>query len=320
MDEPAEVCFEVPSALDDERLDRALALLTGLSRRVVNDLIASGRVTLPSGQLTSRNRKVRAGERLRLVGPLPDEGPSAPGAEAWVDVPVVWNDEDVIVVDKPAGMVVHPGAGTRTGTLVHGLLARFPDLTAAGGEPDRPGIVHRLDKGTSGLLVVAHTPTAFRSLSAQMTARTIGREYIALVAGNVASDEGLIDAPLGRSDVDPTRIRVQAGGRSARTLYMVIERFSEPAPSTLLSCRLETGRTHQIRVHFASIGHALVGDDGYGSRKLGNWAPLPQGRPFLHATKLQFAHPRTGELMVFESEVPADLSGVLRGIRHSGPS
>ena len=320
MDEPAEMCFEVPSALDDERLDRALALLTGLSRRVVNELIGSGRVSLPSGRLTSRSRKVREGDRLTLVGPLPVAGPSVPIAEPWVDVPVVWNDEDVIVVDKPAGMVVHPGAGTRTGTLVHGLLARFPDLPAAGGEPDRPGIVHRLDKGTSGLLVVARTPTAFRSLSAQMAARTIGREYIALVAGNVESDEGLIDAPLGRSDVDPTRIRVQAGGRSARTSYMVIARFSEPVPSTLVSCRLETGRTHQIRVHFSSIGHAVVGDDRYGSRKLGNWSPLAHGRPFLHATKLQFAHPRTGELLTFRSEVPADLSGVLRGIKHGGPS
>jgi 23S rRNA pseudouridine1911/1915/1917 synthase len=312
--------LEVPSALDGERIDRALALLTGLSRNAVNELIDEGKVSLGRMPVASRSRKVREGDRVYVKGPLPTGQPQAAVAEGGVDVPVVWCDDDLIVVDKPAGLVVHPGAGTRGGTLVNGLLARFPDLAGAGGEADRPGIVHRLDKGTSGLLVVARNPAAFASLSRQMAARTVGREYTALVAGSVDSDEGLIDAPLGRSELDPTRMRVQAGGRSARTGYEVIERFERPVPSTLLVCRLQTGRTHQIRVHFASIGHPVVGDDRYGERKLGNWAPLPHGRPFLHAARLQFEHPGTGEVVVFHSELPQDLADVLGHISQPGPS
>ncbi|HEX4864611.1 MAG TPA: RluA family pseudouridine synthase, partial [Acidimicrobiales bacterium] len=272
--------FRVPSALDGERLDRILALLTGLSRNEVNSVVDGGQVLVGANRVTSRSRRVREGEDVTVEGPLPPIALQPPGPEPWVDVPVVYSDEDVIVVDKPAGLVVHPGAGTRTGTLVQGLLARFPDLAGAGGEAERPGVVHRLDKGTSGLLVVARTPAAFASLGAQMAARTVGREYIALVVGVIESDEGLIDAPLGRSSLDPTRMRVQAGGRAARTEYEVIRRYSEPAATTLVTCRLQTGRTHQIRVHFASIGHAVVGDERYGTRRLGSWEPLPRGRPF----------------------------------------
>jgi 23S rRNA pseudouridine1911/1915/1917 synthase len=309
--------LEVPSALDGERVDRALALLTGLSRKLVNGLIDAGRVSVGANPVMSRSRKVRVGEQLSVEGQLPSGEPGAPIGDPSVEVPVVWSDDDVIVVDKPAGLVVHPGAGSRSGTLVNGLLAMFPDLADAGGEPDRPGIVHRLDKGTSGLLVVARTPAAFESLASQMARRTVGREYSALVAGNVDADEGLIDAPLGRSELDPTRIRVRAGGRTARTEYTVIERFDDPVSATLVACRLRTGRTHQIRVHFASIGHPVVGDDRYGPRKKDGWAPLPHGRPFLHAARLQFDHPTTGEVMTFSSELPPDLSDVLRGISQS---
>ncbi|HEX4862843.1 MAG TPA: RluA family pseudouridine synthase, partial [Acidimicrobiales bacterium] len=266
-----------------------------------------------------RSRKVREDEHVRVEDASGTVRRSAVlQPEPAVEVPVVWSDDQVIVVDKPAGLVVHPGAGTRAGTLVQGLLARYPDLGGAGGEGDRPGIVHRLDKGTSGLLVVARSPVAFASLSAQMAARTVGREYLALVAGQVESDEGMIDAPLGRSHSDPTKIRVQAGGRQARTEYIVVERFSEPSPSTLVSCRLQTGRTHQIRVHFASIGHPVIGDERYGSRKLGNWEPLPYGRPFLHAARLEFDHPTTGERMSFQSALPADLALVLGGVSPGG--
>ncbi len=317
MDEP----FQIPSALNGERVDRAVALLTGLSRSEVNLLLDARKVSIGGSPVTARSRKVREGERVTVEGAsIVARRSVAPQPEPEVEVPVVWSDEQVIVVDKPAGLVVHPGAGTRSGTLVHGLLARYPDLAGAGGEEDRPGIVHRLDKGTSGLLVVARTPVAFESLSAQMAARTVGREYLALVTGVVESDEGLIDAPLGRSDVDPTKIRVQAGGRQARTEYKVIERFSEPSPSTLVSCRLQTGRTHQIRVHFASIGHPVVGDERYGSRKLGNWEPLPYGRPFLHAARLEFDHPTTGARMTFQSPLPSDLSLVLDGVSPRRPS
>ena len=307
--------FQVPFALDGERIDRALALLTGLSRSEVNLLLDAGKVSIGGRSVVVRSRKVREGESVTLEGASLTLGAStAPQPEPGVQIPVVWSDDQVIVVDKPAGLVVHPGAGIRSGTLVHGLLARYPDLAGAGGEVDRPGIVHRLDKGTSGLLVVARSPAALASLAEQMAARTVGREYLALLAGEVDADEGLIDAPLGRSHVDPTKIRVQAGGRQARTRYKVIERFFQPSQSTLVSCRLQTGRTHQIRVHFASIGHPVVGDERYGSRKLGNWEPLPYGRPFLHAARLEFEHPRTSEAMVFRSELPADLSSVLRGI------
>src|SRR5262249_5298447 len=150
---------------------------------------------------------------------------------------------------------VHPGAGNPTGTLVHGLLARFPELADWAGTSDRPGIVHRLDKGTSGLLIVARTPDAQAALAAELARRQVGREYVTLVRGPVDADAGLVDAPLGRSERDPTRFRVQAGGRPARTRYEVEARFAGPVPTTLLRCRLETGRTHQIRVHLASIGH-----------------------------------------------------------------
>lgn len=316
MDEP----FRVPSALDGERLDRTLALLTGLSRREVNALLDAGKVSVGGHLTTSRSRKVRDGEEVAVHGPLPSGERQPLEAEPTVDVPVLWSDEDVVVVDKPAGLVVHPGAGSRHGTLVQGLLARFPDIAGAGGDVDRPGIVHRLDKGTSGLLVVARTPEAFASLGTQIANRTVGREYLALVLGTIDSDEGLIDAPLGRSDVEATRMRVQSGGRPARTEYEVVERYIEPAEATLVTCRLQTGRTHQIRVHFASIGHAVVGDERYGSRKLGNWEPLPRGRPFLHAAKLEFDHPKTGERLRFNSPTPSDLTAVLAAISHAALS
>lgn len=312
--------FRVPSALDGERLDRTLALLTGLSRNDVNAVVDAGKVMVGANRVTSRSRRVREGEEVTVEGPLPSGQPSPPGAEPWVDVPVMYSDDDIVVVDKPAGLAVHPGAGSHTGTLVHGLLARFPDIAGAGGEADRPGIVHRLDKGTSGVLVVGRTPAAFASLGAQMAGRTVGREYVALVRGSIESDEGLIDAPLGRSAVDPTKMRVQAGGRPARTEYQVVERYPEPAATTLVTCQLHTGRTHQIRVHFASIGHPLVGDERYGPRKLGNWDPLPRGRPFLHAAKLEFDHPTTGARLTFRSPLPTDLSGVLASISHGTPS
>jgi 23S rRNA pseudouridine1911/1915/1917 synthase len=203
---------------------------------------------------------------------------------------------------------------------VHGLLARFPELaaledpTGAAGQRDRPGIVHRLDKGTSGLMVVARSAEARASLVAQMARRAVGREYAALVIGSVGSDAGLVDAPLGRNDSDPTRIRVQSGGREARTWYQVEGRFDVPVATTLLRCRLETGRTHQIRVHLASIGHPVVGDDRYGPSRLKGWSPLPAGRPFLHAASLSFEHPRSRDPMSFSSPLPQDLSRLIETI------
>ncbi len=310
--------WEVPAALDGERVDRAVALVTGLSRREANVVLDAGQASVSGRPVTSRSRRVRAGERIEIQGAVPGARQAGPQADPEVEVPVVWFDDQVVVVDKPAGLVVHPGAGHDGGTLVNGLLARFPDMASVpgpGGERDRPGIVHRLDKGTSGLLVAARTAAASAGLVAELAARRVGREYLSLVLGEVASDAGLIDAPLGRSDTDPTRIRVQAGGREARTRYRVEARYDAPVPSTLLRCRLETGRTHQIRVHLASIGHPVVGDDRYGGRRQGGWKPLPAGRPFLHAAFLSFEHPVSHEVLSFSSELPDDLRGVLASAR-----
>lgn len=308
----------MPAALDGERLDRAIAVVTGLTRSEVDRLVAGGQVTVGRKVITTRSRRVHAGERIRIDGPLGPGRAAVPVSDRRVEVPVVYADDDLIVVDKPAGLVVHPGAGNREGTLVHGLLARFPDLAAlaVAEDRDRPGIVHRLDKGTSGLLVVARTPLARARLSAQLAARTMGREYLALVAGDMDSDAGLVDAPLGRSDADPTRIRVQAGGRPARTRYEVQDRFAGPPPVTLIKCRLETGRTHQIRVHLASIGHPVVNDDRYGGPPCPSLGP---GRPFLHAALLAFEHPSTGQPVRFESPVPPDLLRLLAGIGRGEP-
>ena len=310
----------MPSALDGERVDRALALITGLSRREVNAVLDDGRVSIGRRVVTSHSRKVHTGEKLAVQGDVEPDRPGPPIADPSVEVPVVYADEAVIVVDKPAGLVVHPGNGNWTGTLVHGLLARFPDMAAlaTGDQTDRPGIVHRLDKGTSGLLVVARTPEARDELTGQLARREMNREYTTLVFGTMESDVGVVDAPLGRSDIDPSRIRVQAGGRPARTRYTVESRFDGAVPTTLLRCRLETGRTHQIRVHLSSIGHPVVGDDRYGGRSRAGGPKLPPGRPFLHAAKLGFVHPSTGRSLSFDSALPADLSALLEMINPPG--
>jgi 23S rRNA pseudouridine1911/1915/1917 synthase len=318
--------WELPGALDGERLDRAVALLSGASRREANDLLDAGRVSIGGRVAVSHSRRVRTGEIVSLDSPLPPRRQEVPAADAGVDVPVVWSDDQVIVVDKPAGMVVHPGAGNRAGTLVHGLVARFPDLAGLAEAADppearlRPGIVHRLDKGTSGLLMVARTPAARAELASELARRQVGREYLTLVLGEVESDAGLIDAPIGRSDRDPTRMRLQAGGRPARTRYQVEARHDLPVPTTLLRCHLDTGRTHQIRVHLASIGHPVVGDDRYGPKRIEGGLSLPPGRVFLHAAVLSFDHPVSRERLSFSSPLPEDLAGVLDRASHSGSS
>lgn len=302
--------WAVPGALEGERLDRAIALVAGVTRAEADRLVTSGRVRIGRRVTTSRSRRVHAGETVSVEGSVGTVAAAPPAPEPTVEVPVVYSDEHLIVVDKPAGLVVHPGAGNRSGTLVNGLLALFPDLSslATGELLDRPGVVHRLDKGTSGLLAVARTPQAHGHLASQLARRTMGREYLTLVEGTVESEAGLVDGPLGRSDTDPTRIRVQVGGRQARTGYQVERRFEGPPPATLLRCRLETGRTHQIRVHLSSIGHPVVGDDRYGGRRD---PALAEGRPFLHAAVLELVHPTTGERLRFESALPEDLARAL---------
>jgi 23S rRNA pseudouridine1911/1915/1917 synthase len=223
----------------------------------------------------------------------------------------VHEDDDLLVLDKPAGLVVHPGAGRATGTLVHGLLAAYPEVAGVGSDPSRPGIVHRLDKGTSGLLLVARTQRAYEALVAALSAREVHRRYRALVWGHVAAASGLIDAPIGRSTREPTRMSVDVRGKEARTRYDVLRHATEPVEVTELACTLETGRTHQIRVHLRSIGHPVVGDARYG----GNRQSLPLDRPFLHAAGLDLAHPVTGQALSFESPLPPDLQAVLSALR-----
>jgi 23S rRNA pseudouridine1911/1915/1917 synthase len=298
----------VPAALDGERVDRVVAMVTGRSRSDVAALIASGAVSVDGTTVTSRSTKVAAGEVVEVDLPAAAEVARI-AADPTVPVSIVHEDADVVVVDKPAGLVVHPGAGNTTGTLVQGLLALHPDM-ASTGDPTRPGIVHRLDKGTSGLLAVARTPAAYEGLVAQLSARTVDRRYLALVWGELDAPSGMVDAPIGRSTRSPTRMTVSSRGREARTRYEVLAAYDDPVVVSLLECRLDTGRTHQIRVHLAAIGHPVVGDVRYrGSRQ-----SLPVPRPWLHAAHLGFTHPTTGAWLAFDSPVPADIAGVLAGL------
>jgi 23S rRNA pseudouridine1911/1915/1917 synthase len=317
-DPPGE--WVIPVALDGERVDRAVALLTGYTRQAVADLVVAGGVRVAGRSVTARSRKVRTGDVLSAdVVALTAVVETDLVADPSVAFGVVYEDDDLVVVDKPAGLVVHPGNGNRTGTLVAGLLARYPDLAAMSdleGAEYRPGIVHRLDKGTSGLLVVARTLAARSALVAALSRHEVERRYSALVTGIVEADEGLIDAPLGRSDKDPTAMAVRMGGRSARTRYRVVARYHEPFGATHLACQLETGRTHQIRVHLAAIGHPVVNDDRYDGTPPHAVKPdrlLPAGRPWLHAAELAFIHPTTGQRIEFTSPLPPDLKGSLTG-------
>ncbi len=295
----------VPASLGGERVDKAVALLTGLARREVNELVEAGAIRVGGRPVSSRSRKLAAGDALEVDVPPPAD--HALVADPTVEVPVVFEDDHILIVDKPAGLVVHPGSGTSGGTMVHGLLARHPDLAGVGGDEARPGVVHRLDAGTTGLLVVARTDAAHADLVAQLAARAVERRYRALVHGLVTAPAGLVDGPLGRHPKDPTRFAVVVGGKEARTRYEVVNRCERevddpPGPTTLLACRLESGRTHQIRVHLAAIGHPVVGDVAYGGR-----LALGLTRPYLHAFRLAFDHPATGERVTFESPIPPDL-------------
>ncbi len=299
---------QVPAALAGERVDRAVAFLTGLSRAAVADLVAAGAVRLGGRTVTTRATRVEEGSVLEVD--IEAHRPEPALVPEALEIDVVHADEHVVVVDKAAGVVVHPGAGNHRGTLVHGLLARYPDLASVG-QPGRPGVVHRLDKGTSGLLVVARTPPAYESLVAQLAARTVDRRYAALVWGHPQPPQGMVDAPVGRARRDSTRMAVSSAGRPARTRYGVRRVFSGPEPAALVECRLETGRTHQIRVHLAAIGHPVVGDRRYGGRR----RDVGALRPCLHAERLGFDHPGSGERVVFESPLPSDLAEVVAGFQ-----
>ena len=284
-----------------ERLDVFVARrCPGLSRSLVQRLIREGNVTV-------RGRAARAGQRLeasdRVLVRMPPEEPEALPAER-IPLAIVYEDEDLLVVDKPAGLTVHPAAGVRRGTLAGALLAYRPELAGVGG-PERPGIVHRLDRDTSGLLVVAKNEAARAALARQWKEREVEKGYLALVHGRLEPPEGIIDAPIGRNPRYRQRMAVVEGGRAARTAYRV-RRYLEGGPAgreaySLVEVAPSTGRTHQIRVHFAALGHPLVGDRVYGRPS----AVLK--RQFLHAHRLAFRHPSDGRRLEFESPLPDDL-------------
>jgi 23S rRNA pseudouridine1911/1915/1917 synthase len=299
---------ELPPALAGERLDRVVALLADVTRAEAATLVVQGHVRVDGEVATIGKNRLRAGQTVSVhLAGLPPRALPAP--DAAVEFTVRYEDADVIVVDKPAGLVVHPGAGNPVGTLVNGLLARYPELAAVG-DPNRPGIVHRLDAGTTGLLVVAKSAVAYDALVADLAARRVERVYLALVWGHPEASAGIVDAPIGRDPRDPMRMAVTVAGKPARTRFEVTERFGEP-PTALLTCRLETGRTHQIRVHLEATGHPVVGDSVYGGAR----SALVVGRPFLHAHRLAFDHPVTGDQVSVESVLPADLATVIERLR-----
>jgi 23S rRNA pseudouridine1911/1915/1917 synthase len=290
------------------RIDRYLAgVLAGHSRSQVQRLIKEGKVQI-SEQGVRSNRPVHAGETI--VVEIPEPVSAAPQGEA-LDLNIVYQDADVVVVDKPAGMVVHPAAGHAQGTLVNALLHQVNDLSGIGGEL-RPGIVHRLDRGTSGLMVVAKNDKAHAELSRQFQDREVEKEYVALVWGLVQAGRR-IDLPIGRDPAD--RKKMSAKARRARSAATRITKALQLPGVSLLHVAISTGRTHQIRVHLSEIGHPIVGDSVYGGvrrRMAGNLRPvLGLDRPFLHAGRLVFHHPSDGRKMEFESPLPHDLQSVL---------
>jgi 23S rRNA pseudouridine1911/1915/1917 synthase len=289
---------EVPAALDGERADLVVARLGGLSRAQARALVDAGIVTV-DGVVATSKRRVSVGSVVEFEPPAPV---SRLEPEA-VDFEVRYEDQHLAVVDKPTGVVTHPGAGNRTGTLAAGILHRWPRVRGVGAE-DRWGLVHRLDRGTSGLLVVALSGPAYDGLRSAIRAHAVERRYVALVVGRPGIPTGTIDAPIARDRGRPMEMRVDPEGRPARTHYRTLEMWQE---YTLLELRLETGRTHQIRVHLGAIGLPVVGDAVYG---VGRGAP----RVFLHAAGLAFDHPITGSRVEVTSPLPPDLQAVIEAL------
>jgi 23S rRNA pseudouridine1911/1915/1917 synthase len=309
-----------------QRLDRFLvAAFPDLSRSRLQALLAEGAVTLAGAKIGDANRRVKPGETYALRVPAPRAAEPQPQA---IPLVIVHEDSDLIVIDKPAGLVVHPAAGNPDGTLVNALLAHCADLAGVGGVV-RPGIVHRLDKDTSGLLVAAKNERAMRSLAKQFAAHAVERAYNAVIWGAPRMREGLVEGNLGRSPFDRKRIAVLRGeGKPARTRYKTLERFgdNERAFASLVECRLETGRTHQIRVHLAHLGHPLIGDPVYGRARLPPRAKTEAEalaydaaasfpRQALHAGLLGFHHPTRQVKLRFESAWPEDFASLVRALR-----
>jgi 23S rRNA pseudouridine1911/1915/1917 synthase len=296
-----------------ERLDRAVtARLDGLSRSYAESLIESSAVRVNGLAVSKPAHKLREGDEIEVEVPAPR--PTSVEAEQ-IPLSVVYEDADLLVIDKPAGMVVHPAPGHSGGTLVNALLAHVPGIDLDMGDEARPGIVHRLDKDTSGLIVAAKRRSAHDALSRQMASRTMLKEYLAIVTGTPRPPQGVVDAPIARDPRDRQRMAVVAGGRTARTRYTVEEVLQG---YSLVRVTLETGRTHQIRVHMASIGHPVLGDPVYGKRTLKDAARLGLRRQFLHAHRLGFTLPSSGEWREFVSPLPGDLQAVLERLQNTG--
>jgi 23S rRNA pseudouridine1911/1915/1917 synthase len=313
------VVIGLPRERRGERLDRALAaLLPDQSRAAVRRLLDAGRVVLGTGPARPAYR-VRGGERIVVDLPGPEPSPLRPEP---LPLRILHEDGDLVVIDKPAGMAVHPGAGARGGTLVNALLHHCRDLSGVGGV-ERPGIVHRLDRDTTGVLVVAKNDAAHRDLALQFKSRRVRKVYEALVWGRPRSAEGLIDRPIGRHPAARVRMTVRPDGREARTRYRIAALLG---PVTLLELRPETGRTHQLRVHLCALGHPIVGDRTYGGARRAVEVREPRAREALrefrglalHARSLGFAHPRTGEWRLFEAPRPPGLAALIEALRRAG--
>jgi 23S rRNA pseudouridine1911/1915/1917 synthase len=294
-----QIDLEVPEDLKGARVDRALAVLLGVSRSEASALVARG-VEL-DGEPAAGSDRVRPGQVI--TSPPPREAAALDPEPVEFDV--LYEDDSLLVVNKPPGVVVHPGTGRAKGTLAAGLLHRYPDLSGVGA-PDRWGLVHRLDKDTSGALLVARSPDSFTALTERLRRREVTRTYTALVEGEMAAATGTIEAPIGRDPARPTLRAVMARGKPARTHFEVMRHWAD-ADVSLLEVRLETGRTHQIRVHLGAIDRPVVGDFVYGANRRDLDAP----RTFLHASRLDFTHPVTRERVSVSSPLPPDLTAVL---------
>ena len=303
---------EIPRSLtleaagDGQRLDLIVAAATDLSRTQAATLIATGMVTV-DGKLQKAGYRPIASQQIAITIPAP-RGIEIIGEQ--LPLSVVFEDEHLLVVDKAAGMVVHPAPGNWTGTLVHALVGRGGELSSEGGD-ERAGIVHRLDKETSGLLIVAKTDRAHRLLSAALAARRIDRRYAALTWGHLREDRRTIEGNIGRDPNNRHRMALVPSGKPART---DIDRLARFDGGDLLRCKLHSGRTHQIRVHLSSVGHPVMGDDTYGGGGGRRVTGLAAGRHALHAAALRFRHPITAEWLAFRSQLPADLDSALRAI------